>query len=388
MSSMLSDDAFQSWRTEASAIDLVSFINNQRGGKLKRAGHEWVGPCPSCGGTDRFSINPNKKIFNCRGFGGGDYIKAVEHVDDCDFMAACEAMTGYKPEGLAKTARRPRQQAQARDERPEAPPAPPPAGSAPRAAQGKSGGHLDLFASGVPVMGTHAEAYLAGRALNPSRDWLVDFRFVADLPYYGYETEDADRPVGMGRFPAILAAIRNAEGAIIGVHRTYLDRDEPRKMTPPLGLKRNGVKKIMGASGGGGIWLYPPSGAVVIGEGYETTRAAELLRIGGDSASYCAAVSLGNLAGGCTGSITHPTLPKRKIPNGEPDAEKPGLILPDSVREIFILGDGDSDRPTTMGHLLAAGRRWKAEGRDVFYSLAPDGKDWNDVLQEEGVATC
>ena len=44
------------------------------------------GPCPRCGGTDRFSINTHKKLWNCRGCNvGGDIIElegvhSVAHV--------------------------------------------------------------------------------------------------------------------------------------------------------------------------------------------------------------------------------------------------------------------------------------------------------------------
>jgi hypothetical protein len=35
--------------------------------RLKKvAANEWAGPCPRCGGTDRFSINVRKGVFNCR----------------------------------------------------------------------------------------------------------------------------------------------------------------------------------------------------------------------------------------------------------------------------------------------------------------------------------
>ena len=50
--------------------------------RLKKIGDEYVGPCPNCGGTDRFAINPRKLgkngkpgLFVCRRCGeGGDAI--------------------------------------------------------------------------------------------------------------------------------------------------------------------------------------------------------------------------------------------------------------------------------------------------------------------------
>ncbi len=37
--------------------------------QLRKSGTEWVGPCPLCGGTDRFHVRdrPNKPLLGCRG---------------------------------------------------------------------------------------------------------------------------------------------------------------------------------------------------------------------------------------------------------------------------------------------------------------------------------
>jgi phage/plasmid primase-like uncharacterized protein len=78
----------------------------RRGTKLTRAGAELVGPCPKCGGTDRFSINTRKKVFNCRGCNvGGDVIKLVQLLDGSDFKGAVEALVGNTTR-LARTAKR------------------------------------------------------------------------------------------------------------------------------------------------------------------------------------------------------------------------------------------------------------------------------------------
>jgi putative DNA primase/helicase len=64
--------------------------------RLKRASAvERVGPCPICGGTDRFSINIHKGVFNCRGCGGrGDIIGLTIFLDGCTFPEAIERLTG------------------------------------------------------------------------------------------------------------------------------------------------------------------------------------------------------------------------------------------------------------------------------------------------------
>ena len=63
-----------------------------------RGKNERCGPCPKCGGDDRFSINVSKQIFNCRGCGrGGDVIDLVQHVDGVDFQTATTTLAGEPP---------------------------------------------------------------------------------------------------------------------------------------------------------------------------------------------------------------------------------------------------------------------------------------------------
>jgi phage/plasmid primase-like uncharacterized protein len=55
----------------------------------KQGGGEDVGPCPRCGGDDRFSINTNKKCWHCRHCGvGGNVVALVQHLDGVDFRKA------------------------------------------------------------------------------------------------------------------------------------------------------------------------------------------------------------------------------------------------------------------------------------------------------------
>jgi hypothetical protein len=61
---------------------------------LKRVGKEWIGACPVCGGVDRFSINPQKQVFNCRGFGGGDVIALIQHIKGFEFNDAVAFLAG------------------------------------------------------------------------------------------------------------------------------------------------------------------------------------------------------------------------------------------------------------------------------------------------------
>lgn len=70
----------------------------RRGHHLRRSGAEQIGPCPICGGHDRFSVNPRKGVWNCRGCGkGGDVIDLVRHFDGCDFEEAVRHLVGDQP---------------------------------------------------------------------------------------------------------------------------------------------------------------------------------------------------------------------------------------------------------------------------------------------------
>jgi phage/plasmid primase-like uncharacterized protein len=67
----------------------------RRGIQLKGKGADRCGPCPVCGGTDRFAINIGKQVFYCRNCNvGGDVIALVRHLNDCTFAEAVELLTG------------------------------------------------------------------------------------------------------------------------------------------------------------------------------------------------------------------------------------------------------------------------------------------------------
>jgi CHC2-type zinc finger protein len=91
---MRGDGQFEDWVECARAMPIEREIE-RRDLRLRRIGLERVGACPKCGGDDRFAINTQKQVFNCRGYGvGGDVIKLVEHLDGVDFTAACTTLAG------------------------------------------------------------------------------------------------------------------------------------------------------------------------------------------------------------------------------------------------------------------------------------------------------
>jgi CHC2 zinc finger len=79
--------------------DILGVARNL-GARLRRSGGEWIGPCPVCGGTDRFAINPRKQLWNCRGCGrGGDAIDLMRHVTGASFASAVGLVDGLPPTG-------------------------------------------------------------------------------------------------------------------------------------------------------------------------------------------------------------------------------------------------------------------------------------------------
>jgi hypothetical protein len=77
----------------------IAAVAIERGLVLKKSGREWIGPCPRCGGDDRFAINVAKNIFNCRGCGGkGDVIAFLRWLEGYEFREAVERLIGNRGE--------------------------------------------------------------------------------------------------------------------------------------------------------------------------------------------------------------------------------------------------------------------------------------------------
>jgi putative DNA primase/helicase len=91
-----STGAFDAWTQRARSVPIEGEIERRH---IKLSGRtERIGPCPRCGGDDRFSINVKKGVWHCRGCGkGGDVIALVQHLDKVEFIAACETLTGEPP---------------------------------------------------------------------------------------------------------------------------------------------------------------------------------------------------------------------------------------------------------------------------------------------------
>jgi Toprim domain len=85
------------WAEQARAVRIEDEIA-RRGIRL-RGGIDRCGPCPVCGGTDGFSINLKKQVFNCRrGLTGGDVIALVQHLDSVGYLDVIAHLAGAAPQ--------------------------------------------------------------------------------------------------------------------------------------------------------------------------------------------------------------------------------------------------------------------------------------------------
>ena len=206
----------------------IAITATDLGASLRKvSASERVGPCPVCGGRDRFAINSKKQVWHCRGCGaGGNVIDLVRHVRGCLFREAVEFLTGGGSTPV-----------------PQAPPKPPGPGAKIADNREKA---LAIWRNGVDPRGTTVERYLNSRSLTLDDDMAGDV--IRWHPRIG----------------AMLALFRNIEtGEPQAVSRTFLDR-EGKKLS----------RKFLGPVAGAAIMLDRLDIVLHVGEGVETCMAA------------------------------------------------------------------------------------------------------------------
>jgi phage/plasmid primase-like uncharacterized protein len=295
-----------------------------RGIKLQRIGPEMVGPCPVCGGRDRFGANVRKQIWNCRQCGvGGDVIKLVQHIDACDFATAISTLAG-------STAR----------------PTPKPAPVRHDDRNGDDGDdeqrrleQADKIWRASSPLGPDAVNYFARRGIN-----------IDDVQEHGGLRYHAHCPWGAGTTPAIVGRFTTAlDNVPRGIWRRPLTGEKPMSLGPMAGCV---------------IRLWSDEAVeqgLVIGEGVETTLAA--------------ATRIQH-----KGTLLHPAWATCSAGN-----IKHFPVL-SGIEALTILVDHDhaDDRGRRAGQDAAAAcaERWSAAGREVI-RLTPKivGADFNDVVR-------
>lgn len=344
---------------------------------LKRAGVELIGPCPVCGGRDRFSVNIQRGVFNCRHCGGGDGIKLVQHVLGCDFRAAQDWLVGAADVQVdpaeQERRRKKRQQQKEQAER-----------DATKRRDDAIRAARVIWQAGGPIDGSPVEAYLARRGIPRGMvpGPLQCLRYHPDLPYM-VQGDGGHGWVEVWRGPAMLAAMQSPDGRFSGVHRTWLDLSQPKGKAV---IHHKGeackTKKTLGSKKGAAIRLVQRGTVpvMVMGEGIETTLTATIAGMFA-GAWYWAGIDLGNMAG-------------RRVLTGKgmkyagvPDlADEEAFLPPPGIERLIYIQDGDSEPKSTRAKLLAGLRRAKAiQGVGCIQIVhAGEGRDLNDVLMGEG----
>lgn len=360
--------------SDTKAQDMDALLQMLGISNLKRFGVERIGPCPQCGGDDRFGVNTRKRMFQCRRCGGkGDAIGLVQFVLGLDFRAALDWLCGPQQE-LTEDQRRARaaQDAanSARKAKEEA------AFRAKAVAQAR-----DIWQAGQRAEDSPVRDYLALRGI--TRDLLPHLpaclRFHPDLAYMvqgqGGEWLQAHRG------PAMLAAIQGQDDRFSAVHRTWFDTSAPQgkvAIRHPVSGDSQSRKKSWGSKKGGTIRLIRGTAPVlVMGEGIETTLTAAISGVWPE-AHFWAGVDLGNMAG------RRESGPGLKYA-GIPDLDDPEAFVPPPwVQQLVYVMDGDSEPRLTRAQLEAGLRRAmiKVPGLKGQIAVCPVGKDLNDLLME------
>lgn len=204
--------------------------------------------------------------------------------------------------------------------------APAPAGS-PEAAR-------RLFAMARPIRGTLAETYLRRRDISNLQK-LPALRF---HPRCYYRAGD-DTP--RETWPALIAAVTDLDGAITGVHRTWLARDGAGKAS--IATPRRAMGRLLGA----GVRFGAVRDVFAAGEGIETVLS---LRCALPRLPMVAALSANHLA---------------------------ALALPPGLRRLYIVRDNDD-----AGFRAAETLRGRAQTSGIeVLTLTPTTDDLNGDLR-------
>ncbi|CAN5362198.1 toprim domain-containing protein [soil metagenome] len=191
-----------------------------------------------------------------------------------------------------------------------------------------------LFAASRPIAGTVAERYLRAREIHRACN-LPALRF---HPNCFYRRAKDDAPDTRAAWPALIAAVTDEGGTIVGVHRTWID---PLALTKaPIATPRRAMGHLLGA----GVRFGSAGAVMVAGEGIETMLS---LRSALPDMPMIAALSSAHLA---------------------------ALAFPPLLRRLYVARDNDRAGAIAVARLA---QRAIAAGVEVI-PLVPALLDFND----------
>lgn len=298
-------------KSEASIVEVASEAT-----ELVRSGDEMKGLCPfHAENTPSFFVNEAKGLFHCFGCDAhGDVIDLVSHIRDVGFAEACAILAGT--DGASRGGTSPRRRRHHDDERLQdadvrrGDDVERASAKALNQARAKAEWHRAVFIDGTPV-----DRYLTSRLICEGVPSSIRS---GNVPRF-WRDDGTEGP----RIPAMIAAVQDVGGGLVGIHRTFLDR-EGRK-------HRWGEPRLaLGRVRGGAVRLGPVRPAIMLCVGIEDGLALRLMFPG---ATVWAATG---------------------------DANLPAVILPDVVRHVTVCGDEDAS-----GHAAVAAARKAFEARGV-----------------------
>ena len=310
------------------------------------------GPCPGCGGRDRFRYDDENGSGSWLCGGAG----RIESGDGFGLLSHCYGWTAA--ECLHRVAdalgmREGRELPPVQDRRPERAEPDPAEVERTRARLNR------LWSAGVLLGHGDAEPgrrYFDARGLSAlveRADWPHDLRLHPCCPYWAAGPDG--RPQRLAETPALVALVRAPGGEPVGLHTTWLRADGSGKAElhdaagNPLPARK--LRLIArGAGAGAAVRLYPPGERLAIGEGIET----------------CLAVR-----------VACPDLP---VWSGLTAGGVAAAVLPAGVREVLLVADHDAAGARAV---LALASRCRSEGRTVRVLVPPAGCDAADVLTAE-----
>lgn len=372
-----------------------------------------AGPCPYCGGKDRFSISPSIPAFNCRQCGGkgrdGISLMALANQHDTatreGFLAACADALGTSiPDEAQRESEADRQarldriaaRKRMNEENAE-----------------KASKDQDWFrqrevdrARGIYLKAPEfltsdlLRQYLYRRTGFQMHEGVFANLRLSPNSTYWHGRDARGFEIAHYSGPAMVAPFVNLDMRITGCHQTWVDIRMGPKFRADLGTDDDGnplpAKKMRGTKKGSLIPLFGlmASARWVGGEGIENGLAiagAEGFR---EDTFYFAAGDLGNLAGpaDAKSSFAHPTITKQSTngrtirqrvpgPVPKPDmAPDEAMQIADHVTQLVLLADGDSEPVFTASAMARCEERFSRDGRAVETWWPPEGSDFSKLM--------